>query len=387
MRFIVLGIIGRTPVAGVAWQALHYLEGLRRLGHDVYYVEDTQVWPHNPETDADDSKYTVNYISRLMDWCGLRDRWAFYDISQPGRVYGLSDYQLRNLCNEADALINVTGSTTLRDDWLRVPVRVYLETDPGVPQIEVDQGNRFTIDLLSSHTHHFTFAESIGKTGCLLPLSEFLYRPTRQPIVIDWWHQGSSSAPGNYSDKAAFTTVTSWNQSNDIVWNGELYTWSKDRQFLKFIDLPKHTSQTFELALACDDGEVIERLMAHRWRITDAAPLTKDILPYRDYICRSRGEFTVAKDQYARLHTGWFSDRSASYLAAGRPVITQDTGFDDILPTGLGLFSFNTLDEILTAVEAINSAYDKHCRAARDIAEQYFKAEIVIQKLLDDIGL
>jgi hypothetical protein len=390
LRIIVLGIMGRTPVAGVAWQTLHYLEGIRRLGHEVYYIEDTQTWPYNPETAASDSAYTVRYIDRLMTWCGLGDRWAFRDVSQNGQIQGLSELALSTLFKEADAIINLTGSSELRETHLQVPLRVYLETDPGVPQIEISQGNPYTIDFLSAHTHHFTFAENFSQQGCLLPVGPFQYQPTRQPIVIDWW-QADDGFDANerlrVSDSPSFTTIATWKQSIDIVWNGEIYTWSKDRQFLKFIDLPSRSRQAFELALACDDLKAIASLKSHGWQILDALPLTRDIVPYRNYITGSRGEFTVTKDQYVRLGTGWFSDRSACYLAAGRPVITQDTGFGKFLPTGEGLFSFNTEEEILAALDAINSDYERHSRTARAIADEYFRAEVVVGHVLQNLGL
>jgi glycosyltransferase involved in cell wall biosynthesis len=156
---------------------------------------------------------------------------------------------------------------------------------------------------------------------------------------------------------------------------------------MEFIDLPKRSGQAFEMALACSDAKSIARLQSHGWKICDALPMSKDIFPYRSFIAGSRGEFTVSKDQYVRLRTGWFSDRSACYLAAGRPVITHDTGFGKNIPTGAGLFGFNTMEEIVGALEAINSDYDKHCQAARAIAEEYFRAETVTAKLLEDCGI
>src|SRR5262249_1836946 len=155
----------------------------------------------------------------------------------------------------------------------------------------------------------------------------------------------------------------SWKQSDkDIEWRGETYTWSKHHEFLKLLDLPFRAGRPFELALACDDEEALRLLAEHGWRVVDALALSKDPLPYRDYILGSRGEFTVAKDQNVRLRSGWFSDRSACYLAAGKPVITQDTGFGNVLPTGRGLFSFRTIDDVLAALDAVESSYEVHSR-------------------------
>lgn len=385
LRLVILGIMGRTPFAGVAWQVLHYLEGFRRLGFDVHYVEDTGAWPYDPKQNSitADCQYTVNYIARLMTWCGLPDRWA-YRSGVDGRTFGITESEVSRVFKEADVLLNLTAATVLRDEHLRVPVRIYLETDPVLPQIEIAQARSFTIDLLSAHTHHFTYGENLGASDCEVPLGHFDYRPTRQPVVLDWWGNGTIRAN---AAESPFTTIASWQQrGKDIEWRGQTYTWSKHLEFLKFLDLPRRTSQRFELALACEDPEVRQLLAAHGWRVIDALTLSKDIFPYRDYVLNSRGEFTVAKDQNVRLRSGWFSDRSACYLSAGKPVITQDTGFGNILPTGEGLFAFNTLAEIEGALEEINSNYENHSRAARAIAEQYFKAETVLRKMMDDLG-
>jgi hypothetical protein len=388
---VVLGLMGRIPFAGVGWQVLHYLEGFRRWGCDVYYVEDTGAWAYDPEQQRAGDDYTVSYIARLMAWCGLPDRWAYRSAAQSGRAFGLSESELSRLFDRADVLVSLSSPTALRDEHLRVPVRIYLETDPVLSQVNVANGDRFTIDLLGAHTHRFTFGENIGAPDCDVPLGPFDYLPTRQPVVLDWWAPSACQpAERRGCARAAdrFTTITSWEQSGrDIEWNGQTYVWSKHLQFLKFIDLPRCTKQALELALASDDGETIRFLRSHGWRTVDAIPVSKDISPYREYILGSRGEFTVAKDQYVRPRSGWFSDRSACYLAAGRPVVTQDTGFGSVLPTGRGLFAFRTIEQVLDALEQIDADYDAHARAAREIAAEHFAAEKVVGSLLDRAGL
>jgi hypothetical protein len=400
MRLIVLGIVGGMPVAGVTWQFAHYLEGFRRLGIDVYYVEDTGTWPYDPGRNSvtDDCRYAVGYLGEVMARYGFRDRWAYRAAPPDGRTFGLSESRVARLFEEADALVNITGSTVLRAEHQRVPVRIYLETDPVETQIEIAKGNSYHIDLLSAHTHHFTYGENLGQPDCGVPVERFVYRPTRQPVVLDWW------GPPTTSSSARFTTIASWRQSGkDVEWNGETYTWSKHHEFLKLIDLPRRTRQPLELALALkstvrdgDDGWVLEDeeeveavrlLRSYGWRVTSGLSLSRTPAPYRNFIVGSRGEFTVAKDQNVRLRSGWFSDRSACYLAAGRPVITQNTGFGARLPNGEGLFAFDTMDEILAALGAVNADYDRHHRAARAIAEEYFRAETVLTRLLEDAGL
>jgi len=395
---VVLGMMGRMPVAGVTWQFLQYLEGFRRLGFATYYVEDTGEWPYDPDknTISDDPSYAVRSIGELMRRYGFADHWAYRAVD--GRVYGLSADELDGLLARADALVNVTGATVLREEHRRVPVRIYLETDPVLPQIEVAKGNPFYLDMLGAHTHHFTYGENIGQPDCGVPVTaRFPYRPTRPPVVLEWWSE-PAVAPG-----PAFTTVASWRQAGkDVEWRGETYTWSKHHEFLKIIDLPRRTPQPLELALAIrgqpgpsdgwvprdqEDAEAVRLLTAHGWRVTNAMPLSREIAPYRDYIRGSRGELTVAKDQNVRLRSGWFSDRSACYLAAGRPVITQDTAFGKLVPTGAGLFAFRGLEDALAALDAVNADYAAHAAAARETAAGYFRAETVLAKLVEDCGL
>jgi hypothetical protein len=204
----------------------------------------------------------------------------------------------------------------------------------------------------------------------------------RQPVLLDLWDAGPPT-------REEFTTVCNWKQEGQVEFGGETYYWSKDREFLKFLDLPKRLSEPLELAMGAASltSDVRRLLASNGWRLVDALGLTTDPWPYRDYVRASRGEFTVAKDQNVRLKSGWFSERSACYLAAGRPVITQDTGFGTVLPTGEGLFAFNTMDEILAAFDAVRSDYARHSRAAREIAQEYFRAETVLARLLKDLGL
>ncbi len=202
----------------------------------------------------------------------------------------------------------------------------------------------------------------------------------RQPVLIDLWKAGPPP-------RVEFTTVCNWKQDGDIQFKGETYTWSKHHEFLKFLGLPKRISQPLELAIGDIAPDVCRLLTANGWRLADAHALSTDPWTYRDYVQASRGEFTVAKDQNVRLRSGWFSERSACYLAAGRPVVTQDTGFGTVLPTGEGLFSFNTMDDILAAFEAIAADYERHSRAAHALAQEYFRAEKVLARLLSDLEL
>jgi hypothetical protein len=396
-RIVVMGMLGGNPFAGIAWQVLHYLEGLRRLGCQVAYVEDTQAWPYDPERNAivADPGHAASYLERVIGRLPAVP-WAY--VPPEGRPLGLSPAGLKRTFAQADALVNLSGATVLRESHMAVPVRVYLETDPVLPQIEIDQGRAFTIELLDAHTHHFSFGEKLGDPDCGVPVGRFHYRPTRQPVILDWWRAAprpasddprpASDDPPLASRGPRYTTVTNWRQTRkDIVWRGERWYWSKDREFERFIDLPARSGRSLALALSCDDEAALARLRAHGWRLCDALALTRSIDGYRAFIAGSHAEFTVAKDQNIRLRSGWFSDRSACYLACGRPVITQDTGFGDVLPTGEGLFAFSTIDDILAAMDEIDRDYERHRRAARAIAERHFAAEAVLGSLLEQCGL
>jgi hypothetical protein len=385
LRLVVVGGLGAMPFAGVAWQVLQYLGGFHRLGHEVFYLEDTGAWPYDPgrDTISEDARPTIAYVARLLERIGLGDAWVYRDAVEDRKTHGMSEEHLQEILGSADALVNVSGATVLRHEHLQVPVRIYLETDPGLPQIQVEQGNEFTIDLLAAHTHHFTYGENVGAPDCDVPTGRFRYRHTRPPVVLDWW----TPLPGDFASRP-FTTVSNWEQtSKDVEWRGRLFRWSKHTEFQRFLDLPKVVDRPLELALALDDADTIAIIEAAGWRVVPAGPLSKDIDRYRDYIRSSAGEFSVAKEQYVSLHTGWFSDRTACYLAAGKPAVVQDTAFGCALPTGEGLFAFEDLDDVVAAFAEIDADYPRHSDAARALAEEYLDSDRVLGRLLEDAGL
>jgi len=385
-RIVLLGAMAQLPVAGVAWQVLHYLEGLRRLGHGVTYVEDTGCWPYDPDLESvtDDARGAARRLAALLEPVVGADGWAFVNAVRPSEVSGIGRDRLRTALRDAEVLVNLSGATVLRDEHLAVPVRIYLETDPVTPQLEIAEGRRFTLDLLAAHTHHFTFGERIGRPGCEIPTGPFRYRPTRQPVVLDWW----DAPPPTAAARPRLTTVASYRQPlKDVTWRGERYGWSKSEELEKLGDVPSRVPAILELALASDDQPAIDALRRSGWRVVPAAPLSGDPAAYRDYIRGSDGEFSVAKDQNVRLRSGWFSDRTATYLAAGRPAVVQDTGFDGALPTGEGLLSFRTPAEAAAAVGEVAGNLARHARAARRLAEEHFRAEDVIGRLLAEAGV
>jgi hypothetical protein len=381
-RILVFGILFWYPLAGVTFQFLHFLIGLRRLGYDPYYIEDSGRWVYDPRLNdmSPDAGGNIAAVAPVLDAHGFEGRWAFRGKYPGGRCYGMSEDRIESLYRECDAFLNVTGAQEIREEHLDCKRRIYVETDPVLSQIRVAQGDAGVIRELQAHDTHFSYGENFGAPDCRVPVERFRWLPTRQPVIIDLWQDFPEPAG------APYTTITTWKNKRDIVWNGETYYWSKDREFEKIIDLPQRAGARFEIAAGVDES--VRRLLAdHGWGHIDSLDISRDMEKYRAYVGRSRGEFTVAKDQNIRLRSGWFSDRSACYLAAGRPVITQETGFSNILPTGKGLFAFETLDEILAAVDAIESDYAGNCRAAREIAAECFSAEKVIGSLMDRAGL
>jgi hypothetical protein len=382
---VVFGIAFLYPLAGVTWQLLHYLVGLRRLGWDPYYVEDSGRWVYDPGLGdfTPDPARNIAAVAPALAAHGFGDRWAFRAHALGGRCYGLDESRLRALYREAVAMLNVTGAQETREEHLACPRRLYVETDPVGSQVGVVEGDTKMIEALAGHDVLFTFGENLGHPDCGVPLERFTWHLTRQPVVLDFWPPAPSTAD------APFTTIGTWRHQNDRVFRGETYYWSKEREFLKILDLPRRSPAPLELALDItpEAPEAGPLLRAHGWRVVSAVDVSRDTATYRDYIRHSRGEFTVAKDQNVRLRSGWFSDRSACYLAAGRPVITQETGFGNVLPTGRGLFGWETAGDILVALEEICRDYAGHSRAARDIAAEYFAAEKVLASLMERAGL
>lgn len=382
-RILVLGFMGGCPIAGVIWQHIHYIVGLQRLGHEVYYVEDGLKYPYDPEawTITEDFSYAAKTLERLAREYGFEGRWCFCArYGDEPRTAGLGLEKLRELYRTCDAALNVCGSHDMNDDLLAVRRLIYVESDPGVEQIKIDLGEASVRDYLSRHAVLFTFGEAVGTDRFPVPLHGMEWHSTRQPVVTDLWRTDAAPA-----DDAVFTSICNWSTSGkkDIEWRGSNYLWSKSLEFLKFVEAPRRCGETFELATDIKEADEKELFLRNDWRLTDPHSLSIDWDRYRDYVRASRGEFTVAKDQYTRLHTGWFSDRSACYLAAGRPVITQQTGFTEFYGGDKGLLAFRTMEDVVAAATAIRADYAAHSRAASEVAREFFEAEKVLESLLD----
>ncbi len=386
-RIVVMGFMASIPIAGVVWQHLHYIVGLQRLGHEVYYIEDSQRFPYNPVTweTLPDYTFAAETLASLARQYGFEDRWAFCArYLDPVECVGLSHTRVLELYREADAILNVCGSQELYPALLESSRLIYVESDPGLEQMAIDNGDPKSIAKMQAHHALFSFGENVGTDRYLVPAHGYAWKPTRQPVVTDLWKSPTPPPAG-----ARFTSIANWNTSGlkDIEWRGDKYLWSKSLEFLKFLEAPKLAGEEFELATIIRDEPTLQRFAECHWRLVAPDPISNDHLKYRDYIQNSKGEFTAAKDQYVRLNTAWFSDRSACYLAAGRPVITQETGFTRFYGGKKGLFAFRTLEEIGEAVREINADYATHAQAAYEIAAEYFEATKVLARLLEDAGV
>jgi hypothetical protein len=384
-KVVVWGYLASYPFGGMTWQALHYIVGLRNLGFDVWYVEDTDADVRDPQTlwESDNYAPNVEFLKRQMESVGLADRWVFRPPGHHDLCLGATDIDgLAELYRDAEAVINICGSHELRAEHDQIDCLIYLETDPVAKQIAVANQDSATITELERYKYLFTYGENIGADDCRVPVEHFTWHTTRPPVIIDWW-QSSTRVPAD----ASFSTVTSWAHSwNDMTWQGETWRWSKHYEFRKLRSLPKRCNVPLELAVAGMGDEEAAQFRDLGWRLRPSSELSEPGL-YREYIQSSLGEFTVAKEQYVRPRTGWFSDRSVCYLAAGRPVVTQETGFSKFLPCGEGLLPFLTEQDAAAALEAIARDYDRHSAAATAIAREYFEAGEVLGRMMAKIGL
>jgi hypothetical protein len=377
LRILVLGYIVRGPLGGLTWHHLQYAMGLAALGHDVYFLEDSDDYPccYDPiqDTLGTDATFGLEYTARCFDRVGLGERWAYYDAAN-NQWFGPCAGRIWEVCGTAELLLNLSGVNPLRSWCLDVPARAFLDTDPVFTQIrhlEEPAARR----LADQHTAFFTFGENFGQPGCTIPDDGFSWQPTRQPVVLDAWLMTPGPARGK------FTTVMQWDSYRVRVHNGRRYGMKSD-SFGPYWDLPRRAGGDFELAVGSRSAPR-EKLRDMGWAVCNPLEIARDPWTYQDYLRQSRAEFGVAKHGYVVARSGWFSERSAAYLASGRPVALQDTGFSDWLPTGRGVLAFSNAEEALVATECLGVDYDAHCRAARAIAEEYFDARKVLPQLLE----
>jgi hypothetical protein len=386
--FVVLGMMGRCPFGGQTWLYMNWLRGLAKLGHRVYYIEDDLDWAYDARINSatEDPSYTVEYLGRVLKSIGLGENWGYRPLYRSAdECYGMRVSELRELYRGCDALLNICGAAALarNPDQQQARRRILVETDPVGAQLEIAAGNPGTREVYDMHDTFVTYGENYGEPDCRVPLGPYKYLKTRQPIDVDLWPY--SFDPGC----KRYTTIGNWKQKGrDQMYDGETYFWSKHHEFLKFIDLPqRRPAVEFELCMNVDEDADRKLILENGWHLSSPFQMSLEPWGYQNVFKRSRAEYTCAKDQNVRLRSGWFSERDVCYLSCGKPVIAQDTAFDKYIPCGEGLFPFNTMDEVLAAVDKIESDYAKACKAARAIAMEYFECERVCRKFVEDINV
>jgi hypothetical protein len=388
LRIVATGLIAQHRLlGGVTWFYLQYLTGLARLGHDVYYLEDSGEWPYNtdggPTGDqwaAVDPKPTVDHLASVMNQYGFAGKWA-YRFAPESTWFGMTQSEMEDVLKSSDLLLNVSGTLENPEEYRKARKSVYVDTDPVFTQVAYARGDEDSRRRIDAHDLHFTYAECICDE--FIPRTGHKWRHTRAPIVLTEWEPSDSC-------RNVFTTIMNWQSYDSEEFEGKFYG-QKDREFQRFLDLPEMAAPaTLELAIgnsgAASDSDPTPygMLAAKGWKLCDPYKVCYSLEAMREYTKTSKAEWSVAKHGYVAGRSGWFSERSARYLAVGRPVVVQDTGFSSVIPTGEGVLAFNTIEEAAEAIRSVETRYPDHSRAARAIAEQYFDSGKVLESLVDE---
>lgn len=381
-KIIVAGSLAQRPgIGGHAWVFLQYLLGFRRLGFDVLFVdwldEKMCIDAAGRPCPVKDS-WNLQYLAKVMQECGLADAWSVR-CEPDRRTFGVPRERVLSHAKDAVLLLNVMGFLN-DDEILALPHRrVFLDIDPGFGQMWQDLG---LATLFRRHDAYVTIGENIGESDCVIPTCGLKWITSPQPVVLEQWPVQPASPNG------AFTSIASWRGPfAPIEYRGKTYG-LRVHEFRKFVTLPSLTGERFELALDIDPGETrdITLLSGNRWTLLDPRAAAGTISGYKRFIQGSKAELMIAKNLYVDSHSGWFSDRSLCYLASGKPVLAQETGWSRRYPSGEGLLRFTTMEEAAAGVRDICGNYERHARAARAIAEEHFDSDKVLTRLLDQIG-
>lgn len=388
MKVVVTGMIATYPVGGVAWDYGQYALGMERLGAEVLYLEDTGGQTYDPTAGmyGDDPAYGVAFLWRSLQSLSprLARRWHFR--AADGRTFGLPPRAAAAFVRDADLFLNVSGSCLLRPEYMANRRKVLIDTDPGwnhfVNWPRWDRGGGHPgIASWRDHDAFFTYATCIGRAGCALPTFGIAWRTTLPPVVLSCWQQPRAVRPGR-----AWTTVMTWNNFGRPIEHGGVTYGTKEREFAAVEALPRETGQPMEVAVG-GSSPPVDRWRELGWSVRSSEEVSRTAASYRDYIAGSRGEFSVAKNVYAATGSGWFSCRSACYLAAGRPVVLQDTGWSRVLPADAGLLSFTDAASAAGALAQVAGAPQRHAAAAARLAREHLSTDVVLGRLLRDVGL
>jgi hypothetical protein len=379
---VVAGSLAQRPrQGGHTWVFLQYLLGFRRLGWNVIFLDRLEPDMCVDETGrrcAVDRSLNLAYFLDIMERFGLNGAFSL-TYNHGERTFGLPRRQVLELVENSALLLNVMGFIDDEEILDRSPLRVFLDIDPGFPQMWQALG---LADPLANHDAFVTIGENVGEPDCAIPTCGFAWTTTRQPVVLDQWPVAPPSG-------GQFTSVATWRgDTGPVAYGGATYG-LRVHEFRRFAPLPVLSGRQFQLALDIHESEVSDRslLDANGWSRVAPGDVAGDPDAYRSFIQGSKAELMVAKQMYVQTCSGWFSDRSICYLASGRPVLAQNTGFSRRYPIGEGLLAFSTLDEALSGIEAVERDYSAHARAAREIAESYFDSDRVLSRLLTKLGV
>lgn len=389
LRIIVGGLVGQFPLGGVAWDYFHYLLGLHELGHDVYYHEDTWVWPYDPvrRTPVDNADYTVKFLTDFFAEHApqLAEKWHYVLLHE--KHLGMSRSDFDEVARTADIFLNVSGACIFPDSLSPHCKKVFLDTDPGYNQILLYEKPQWSPNIerwcqaVAAHDRHLTYAENIHGPDCKIPRMNFDWRATRCVVTLPPWETIRRTPP---PADAPFTTVMTWDYFGGILThNGSRYG-TKVEEYEKFHDLPNRTKLPLYLAVGGEKGPW-QRLKEDGWRTGVAQEVTLTPRSYQNFIAGSSGEWSVAKNVYVDMRSGWFSCRTACYLAAGRPCVVQDTGWSRFLPSGTGLISFSTMEEAIAGLEKVAADPVRHRAAAYEVAREHLAPDKVLPKMIEEI--
>jgi len=389
LRIIVGGLVGQYPLGGVAWDYFHYLLGLHELGHDVYYYEDTWVWPFDPVLGhpTDDPTYTERFVADFFARYApaLSERWQYVLLHD--KRLGMTAEAFKAVAQSADVFLNVSGACFIPDDLSPRCVKVFLDTDPGYNQLMLAHKFGWSefvepwCELVARHDRHLTYAENIRAPDCLIPRLQFDWRPTRCVVTLPQW---SSVRDAPIPGDAPWSTVLSWSYFRGAVIHDGVEYFTKIPEFEKFQDLPWHVSTPLLLVMGGATAPT-SILWRHGWLTLDAHDVTLTPQSYQRLVARSAGEWSVAKNIYVAMRSGWFSCRTACYLAAGRPAVVQETGWSKFIPSGRGLFTFSTIEEAAAGLNAVSADPAAHRAAAHEIAREYLAPDRVLPPMIDAI--
>ena len=378
-RAVVSGMICAQPnQGGATWAVMQFVLGLRRLGWTVHFVETidrTAVMPAGAPLDVSDN---AAYLAATMSAFGLEGSWSLLTRGG-GEAAGVSRAELKKTFSEADLLLNISGRLKEPDLLAGPETRVYVDLDPGFTQLwHETQG----IDVgLDGHDCFVTVGQNIGLPGCPIPTCGRLWTGIAPPVVLAHWpEQGASPRP-------EMTTVGHWRGYGSIRHGGVHYG-QRAHSMRRLMTLPRLTDQAFRLALAIhsDESDDIEALDTNGWLRVNPRSVAYDMWSYRRFVRDSRAELSVPKSGYVASRSAWFSDRSACYLASGRPVVAMSTGFESHLPAGKGLLAFGDVFEAAECIAAVNADYSGHSAAARAVAMEYLDSDRVLSRMLESIG-